>query len=1359
MTNTAVVMALTLNTSTGNWEYLGLVSTFSIPIPNPGNTFTVPVRYVTREKNSTYMSYLWDSLNPGSEVTLTSGTTVFDLSAPRTETINAWVDTGGANPDIGAPGDFQLIQIDATKLVVTNSSLTPNSSGVYALHWANIDGLVNSGDNATLTVTAVTNPAITTTDLDPCNNNAAYNFACAVAGGASTHTWSATGLPSGFSIDSGSGVISALASDTRTLVGQTPDVPITLTYSMPGVNYLPSVLTQSVTLHRYSIESVNPTSETALPDGTVYTAYNSPTTASAVVYGNFNSSATLTKAPYFSGSDSTLGILDSTLLAWTSSSQGLSVYSPSPQTLTSQGTLPASTNTTITVVITHFSNGATLTTPFNLTRAFSLKVNAPTHALTVTPSAITTRSSLHGSEASDIILVSAAFTDGAMGSFTFTSDGNSLFSGTFPPTGSSGNNILTPITLNSNISNGTYNLRASSGTESITIPVTINNTIDTATTGVISNITYSGYSGSYPLNYQFVGDDPTKQLQTFTITIPTSGGLQPQAGYFGFGNADSSIAQNVGIYPVGTSAFTPGTIPQLLTGTSCVVIINPSLPTNYNKSVDLVFYPYADASLTGQRVAHLFISQQGAVLQLTPTSITLTQGTAVSSGNVFTISGIGSYTPVSPYSFGTLPTLPAGLTFTANNTAGTLTLSGTPTSSNAPSGAPVTLTFTDGAGNRGAASVNILINATAGSVTVTSVTPSSWDRGQTTTLNIIGTNFSTTLANNTVNIIQQGANAPGITWPSLTVTAAGSDGKTLTATYTANAANWTGLTTLEVTRSDDSTHPGYISNLNITSSSPAVISSVSPSSSPAYSSVSLILYGSSFGANGDSCFIVFTDVSGTSTSYPATVSNNGGTVTSTGTIAVGATGTAQVTFKTSGGVSCNPVNFTVGTSTLGSISLAQVGGSKYTGGASIPGTTVPLTKNTPTTYNLSTTGGTPSYSWSPAAGYTLPVGVTLSGSQISANITSSSVQSFTLGITVTDSASPVNSKTAYFYFNLIGGAISLSQQTYTVHINDNVNQLIATSGGVTPFNFTYVGAFPTGLVLDPTTGYITGTVGGSVGTTTATVTVTDSATPKSSSTNSVTFNVLAALSVPNISNIAPNSGSTSGGTSVTLTVTDVRSGFIVYFGTSVASVISNTLVSNNGKIIVASPAGSLGAVPVTIKNTDGGVSPAYTSDPIPVPVVPFTYVLLVAPIFTSIDPQYGPFAGGQLAIITGQNFTSTTIVTFGGGSSAQQAVITSYSDTSLSIVTPPYTGAIIANTQIPVDLVLANGSDSIIAPKAYTYTPPPLITAVIPPIGPTAGGATIYITGLNFFASNGVNPRVFIGNTEVDPANITLKTS
>ena len=124
----------------------------------------------------------------------------------------------------------------------------------------------------------------------------------------------------------------------------------------------------------------------------------------------------------------------------------------------------------------------------------------------------------------------------------------------------------------------------------------------------------------------------------------------------------------------------------------------------------------------------------------------------------------------------------------------------------------------------------------------------------------------------------------------------------------------------------------------------------------------------------------------------------------------------------------------------------------------------------------------------------------------------------------------------------------------------------------------------------------------------------------------------AQVSPPTITNVNPNTGPAAGGTSVTITGTNLNG------ATAVRPVLAAGSFTVNGatQITATSPAGT-GTVDVTV-TTPGGTSAPSSADQ-------FGYVS--APTVTGINPITGPPAGGTSVTITGTNLNGATAVRFG----------------------------------------------------------------------------------------------------------------
>ncbi|MEV7790750.1 IPT/TIG domain-containing protein [Streptomyces sp. NPDC087512] len=192
--------------------------------------------------------------------------------------------------------------------------------------------------------------------------------------------------------------------------------------------------------------------------------------------------------------------------------------------------------------------------------------------------------------------------------------------------------------------------------------------------------------------------------------------------------------------------------------------------------------------------------------------------------------------------------------------------------------------------------------------------------------------------------------------------------------------------------------------------------------------------------------------------------------------------------------------------------------------------------------------------------------------------------------------------------------------------------------------------------------------------------------------------------------ISPNQGSTGGGTTVTITGTNLSNTSAVMFGSKPATNVTNVSPT---QVTAVSPSGT-GTVGVTV-TTPGG-----TSNP-----VPFFYV--GAPFKSSLGTSSGPLAGGNTITINGTGLSTATSVAFG----SETAVPTVNSDSSLSVVVPAGTAA----GPVSVSVTTAGGTNNGLS---YTYVDVPTIGTITPTSGSTSGGTAVTITGTNLASTDSV---------------------
>jgi len=212
------------------------------------------------------------------------------------------------------------------------------------------------------------------------------------------------------------------------------------------------------------------------------------------------------------------------------------------------------------------------------------------------------------------------------------------------------------------------------------------------------------------------------------------------------------------------------------------------------------------------------------------------------------------------------------------------------------------------------------------------------------------------------------------------------------------------------------------------------------------------------------------------------------------------------------------------------------------------------------------------------------------------------------------------------------------------------------------------------------------------------------------------------IGAPTVSAISPVSGSTGGGTSVTITGTNFYDSPTVTIGdnatTGVVTVVSPT------QIRATTPAGTPGPKLVVVTTPSGSSTPFDN----------FTYIA-VTPTISSANPPNAPEYGGKLITITGTGFSNPASVTIGGNAATGVVVDNA---TQMRATTP----AVAVGTGVPLIVTCAGVSS---ASFSYTITANPKVAGVSPNYGPVAGGDNVTITGTDF--TNDTKLNVTFGGT------------
>ncbi len=244
-----------------------------------------------------------------------------------------------------------------------------------------------------------------------------------------------------------------------------------------------------------------------------------------------------------------------------------------------------------------------------------------------------------------------------------------------------------------------------------------------------------------------------------------------------------------------------------------------------------------------------------------------------------------------------------------------------------------------------------------------------------------------------------------------------------------------------------------------------------------------------------------------------------------------------------------------------------------------------------------------------------------------------------------------------------------------------------------------------------------------------TVDVTVTTPSGTSSTSYADQFTYSAPSAPTISSLDTNSGSTAGGTAVTITGTGFDSLTTVDFGGVPAEPV--ILVSPT-EIIATSPAETAGTIDVSVSN-ENGTSALGSADR-------YTFVAAAAPTVTGVSPTSVSTNGTTTVTISGTDLLGATAVTFG----SMPGTIVSDTDTSLTATAPVQAaGTVDVVVSTPTGTSATSSSDQV----TYSNATVPSVTGVSPNTGSISGGTVVTITGSDFTGVTAVD----FGSVAVTP--------
>ncbi len=226
----------------------------------------------------------------------------------------------------------------------------------------------------------------------------------------------------------------------------------------------------------------------------------------------------------------------------------------------------------------------------------------------------------------------------------------------------------------------------------------------------------------------------------------------------------------------------------------------------------------------------------------------------------------------------------------------------------------------------------------------------------------------------------------------------------------------------------------------------------------------------------------------------------------------------------------------------------------------------------------------------------------------------------------------------------------------------------------------------------------------------------------SAASSAYEFSYVAAIGPPAVTGLAPATGPSTGGTTVTITGTNLTGASAVNFGSMQVHAFTSDTAT---EITLTSPPGT-GVVDVTVVTPEGTspISSAYQ----------FSYVTMTGPpTVTGVAPATGPTTGGTTVTITGTNLAGASAVNFG---SIQVHTFTNDTATEITLSSPAGTGTVDVTVMTPA------GTSPTSSAYQFSYvaaTGPPAVTGIAPATGPTTGGTTVTITGTNLAGASAVD--------------------
>jgi hypothetical protein len=208
---------------------------------------------------------------------------------------------------------------------------------------------------------------------------------------------------------------------------------------------------------------------------------------------------------------------------------------------------------------------------------------------------------------------------------------------------------------------------------------------------------------------------------------------------------------------------------------------------------------------------------------------------------------------------------------------------------------------------------------------------------------------------------------------------------------------------------------------------------------------------------------------------------------------------------------------------------------------------------------------------------------------------------------------------------------------------------------------------------------------------------------------------------PTVTGVSPETGAATGGTSVTITGTNLAEPTAVHFGAANAS---SVIVNSENSITATSPAGTPGATVDVTVTTLGGTTATTPADE-------FRYLQKAPLLVKKVSPSTGALTGGTMVHITGSAFVGATAVHFG---SASARSFTVSSEGRIEAIAPAGTGTVDVSVTTPEGTSPASSADQ------FSYIPiQPVVESISPSEAREKGGTKIKINGTGFTSATQVD--------------------